>query len=193
MDLGRIQKELKEIERDTASGVSVDVMGNSLQRLRGFVKGPRDTPYEGGMFVIDIILEDQYPFVPPKMRFITKVWHPNISSANGAICLDVLKDQWSPALTLKTALLSLQSLLALPQPDDPQDAVVAKQYLSEHTKYAQQAKSWTENFANPALASTQEQKVGQLVDMGFDEANSRAALRAAGGDVQAAMERLLSE
>jgi len=61
-----------------------------------------------------------YPFVPPKMRFITKVWHPNISSANGAICLDILKDQWTPALTLKTALLSLQALLSSPAPDDPQ-------------------------------------------------------------------------
>ena len=64
--------------------------------------------------------EDQYPFVPPKMRFRSRVWHPNVSSANGAICLDILKDQWSPALTLKTALLSLQALLSSPQPDDPQ-------------------------------------------------------------------------
>ena len=87
--------------------------------------------------------EHQYPFVPPKMKFKTKVWcawhchsadavqgwaepchgrrrHPNISSATGAICLDILKDEWSPALTLKTALLSLQALLASPAPDDPQ-------------------------------------------------------------------------
>ena len=54
------------------------------------------------------------------MRFISKVYHPNVSSANGAICLDILKDQWSPALTLKTALLSLQALLSSPEPDDPQ-------------------------------------------------------------------------
>ena len=54
------------------------------------------------------------------MRFRSKVWHPNVSSANGAIRLDILKDQWSPALTLKTALLSLQALLSSPQPDDPQ-------------------------------------------------------------------------
>lgn len=49
----------------------------------------QDTPYEGGVFRVDITLDDQYPFVPPKMRFLTRVWHPNVSSQSGAICLDV--------------------------------------------------------------------------------------------------------
>lgn len=61
------------------------------------------------------------------MRVIKLCRHPNISSQSGAICLDILKDQWSPALTLKTALLSIQALLSAPEPDDPQDAVVAQQ------------------------------------------------------------------
>ncbi len=73
LDLRRIQKELKEIERDKASGVTVQLKGNSLQHLIGYVEGPKDTPYEGGLFVVDIHLEDSYPFVPPKMRFVTKV------------------------------------------------------------------------------------------------------------------------
>lgn len=62
----------------------------------------------------------RYPFEPPRMRFITKIWHPNISSQTGAICLDILKDQWSPALTIKTALLSIQALLSAAEPTDPQ-------------------------------------------------------------------------
>ncbi len=138
-----MQKELKEIDRDKASGVTIQITEGNLQKLTGFVEGPKDTAYEGGYFVVDITLgrltllenfdtdlapfyndvmiaDNQYPFVPPKMRFITKVWHPNVSSASGAICLDILKDQWSPALTLKTALLSLQALLSSPEPADPQ-------------------------------------------------------------------------
>ena len=59
---------------------------------------------------------------------IFQIWHPNISSVTGAICLDILKDQWAAAMTLRTVLLSLQALLAAPEPDDPQDAVVARQY-----------------------------------------------------------------
>lgn len=63
------------------------------------------------------------------------MWHPNVSSANGAICLDILKDQWSPALTLKTALLSLQALLSSPQPDDPQASTPAPEDLLKCPKW----------------------------------------------------------
>jgi ubiquitin-conjugating enzyme (huntingtin interacting protein 2) len=106
----------------------------------------------------------------------SQVWHPNISSASGAICLDILKDQWSPALTLKTALLSLQALLACPQPDDPQDAVVARQYTSDHKTYLSTAKYWTLTYANP------NSKDEKLAD----------ALASCGGDEAAALEKLLS-
>lgn len=188
MDLGRIQKELKEIMKDSASGVSVEVMGGNLQKLRGSVPGPKDTPYDGGLFIVDIDLDNQYPFVPPKMRFLTKVWHPNVSSQNGAICLDILKDQWSPALTIKTALLSLQALLSSPQPDDPQDAVVAKEYLTNHPKFVETAKNWTDTYASQ---SKQNEKLRQILEMGFSEAAAKAALLTSGGDAQAALESLL--
>jgi ubiquitin-conjugating enzyme (huntingtin interacting protein 2) len=190
-DLGRIQKELREIEKDTASGVTVQMKDNNLQRLTGYVPGPKDTPYEGGLFVVDIDMDNQYPFVPPKMRFVTKVWHPNVSSQNGAICLDILKDQWSPALTLKTALLSLQALLSSPEPDDPQDAVVAKQYISDRQTFRNTAKYWTDAFANPNSV-TPEDKVQRLTEMGFARGAAISALQATGNDENAALEKLLS-
>ena len=68
---------------------------------------------------MDIQIPADYPFKPPKMKFDTKIWHPNISSQTGAICLDILKNEWTPALTIRTALISLQALLCAPEPDDP--------------------------------------------------------------------------
>lgn len=123
------------------------------------------------------------------MKFKTKVWHPNISSQTGAICLDILKDQWSPALTIKTALLSLQALLSCPEPSDPQDAVVAKQYLGQRSEFDKKAREWTVKFAtNKAYA----EKVDKISLMGFDKVQVLQVLEEVDGDEDLAMERLLS-
>ena len=128
------------------------------------------------------------------MKFATKVWHPNISSASGAICLDVLKDAWSPALTLKTALLSLQSLLASPEASDPQDAVVARQYISDGAAWAATAQRWTTAHATRAAAAggAGSPAHARLCDMGFEAGVAAAALEATGGDEAAALEALLA-
>ncbi|PKU77747.1 Ubiquitin-conjugating enzyme E2 27 [Dendrobium catenatum] len=202
LDTTRVQKELVECNRDTAiSGVSIDLHdGANLTHLCGSISGPLGTPYEGGTFIIDIQLPSDYPFEPPKMQFITRVWHPNISSQNGAICLDILKDQWSPALTLKTALLSLQALLSAPAPDDPQDAVVAQQvflsnllyilqYLRDYQKFVGTARHWTETFAKN---TNKNEQVSKLVEMGFPEELARSVLEAVKGDENAALEKLCS-
>jgi ubiquitin-conjugating enzyme (huntingtin interacting protein 2) len=141
------------------------------------------------VFYVDIQLTDAYPFEPPKMRFMTKVWHPNVSSANGAICLDILKEQWSPALSIKTAMLSLQALLSSPEPSDPQDAVVARQYMDDLEEFNAQAKRWTEEYA---AAGAKDEKLERLKEMGFAENAVRAALGRAAGDEQQALELLLT-
>ncbi|XP_076891143.1 ubiquitin-conjugating enzyme E2 27-like [Bidens hawaiensis] len=192
LDFSRVQKELQECNKDVnLSGISVNPKSDNLINLTGSIPGPIGTPYEGGTFKIDIDLPDAYPFEPPRMKFATKVWHPNISSQSGAICLDILKDQWSPALTLKTALLSIQALLSAPEPDDPQDAVVAQQYLKDYQTFESTARYWTESFAKPSALGVEE-KVQKLVEMGFPEGMVRSALEAVGGDENMALEKLCS-
>ncbi|EGT47553.1 CBN-UBC-21 protein [Caenorhabditis brenneri] len=142
--------------------------------LYGLIKGPEDTPYAGGTFEIQISIPDQYPFEPPKAKFVTRIWHPNISSQTGAICLDILKDKWAASLTLRTVLLSIQAMLCAAEPSDPQDAVVAKQYLSNQAMFKTTATFWTAYFAGSKKEKEPEyvKKVGRIVEMGVREASS---------------------
>ena len=81
----------------------------------------------GGEFKLELFLPDDYPMCPPRIRFLTRIYHPNIDRL-GRICLDVLKNNWSPALQIRTILLSIQALLGAPNPEDPLNEVVAKQW-----------------------------------------------------------------
>uniref|UniRef100_A0A6T6GPZ5 E2 ubiquitin-conjugating enzyme n=1 Tax=Craspedostauros australis TaxID=1486917 RepID=A0A6T6GPZ5_9STRA len=187
---GRLAKEVDVVGKDDkTSGVkAVPYDGSNLSHLKGTINGPVGTCYEGGVFEIDIVIPKQYPFEPPKMKFLTKIWHPNISSQTGAICLDILKDQWSPALTIKTALLSLQALMCSPEPADPQDAEVAKMYTSDRKKFDSTAKFWTESYAKPM---SKEDAIGRVCEMGFDRDSARKALEKHGWDESAAVNALL--
>lgn len=189
-DINRVKKELKDCNKDEDSGISVSLEDESnLLHWKGQISGPKGTVYEGGKFAIDIKLPGEYPFVPPKMKFDTKIWHPNISSESGAICLDILKNEWSPALTVRTALISLQALLSAPEPDDPQDAVVAKMYKNDYETFKQTAAYWKDTYATGI--TSHDQKINALVEMGFEEAMCRQKLEENNWDQERAMEALL--
>ena len=148
----RLQKEIQDILKDTLSGITITSQNNTTEitdftRLKGHFNGPPDTPYEGGHFEVDIQITPEYPFKPPQMKFITKIWHPNVSSQTGAICLDTLGTQWSPVLTLKSALISLQSLLSSPEPKDPQDAEVASMLITRPEEFKHVAREWAQRYA----------------------------------------------
>jgi len=190
--IARIKKEYREVKQAADAGVGADLVRDDFSHWKGTITGPKGSPYENGVFVVDIEIPKNYPFVPPKMRFDTKVWHPNISSANGAICLDILKNEWSPALTLRTALLSLQALLSCPNADDPQDAQVAGQYKSDKKAFERTARYWAETFAAPQKNDS-EAKMKKLAEMGFAPNKCREALEKYKGDENAALEYLVSQ
>ena len=105
----RIQKELGDIKKDPPSNCSGGPINDDIYKWNATIIGPSDSPYQGGVFFLEINFPVDYPFKPPKVHFITKVYHPNISP-DGAICLDILKNAWSPALTTSAVLLSISSL-----------------------------------------------------------------------------------
>ena len=126
--------------------------------------GPGDSPFQGGVFFLSIHFPTDYPFKPPKVNFTTRIYHPNINS-NGSICLDILRDQWSPALTiskgtmtfpnaharamltLHAVLLSICSMLTDPNPDDPLVPEIAHVYKTDRSRYEGTAREWTRKYA----------------------------------------------
>ena len=108
----------QDLQKAPPTSCSAGPIENDLFKWQATIMGPSASPYEGGVFFVQIHFPPDYPFKPPKVSFQTKVYHPNVNN-QGAICLDILKEQWSPALTIAKVLLSICSLLTDPNPDDP--------------------------------------------------------------------------
>ncbi|CAN6804874.1 unnamed protein product [Brassica oleracea] len=142
----RILKELKDLHKDPPSSCSAGPVAEDMFHWQATIMGPSDSPYSGGVFLVTIHFPPDYPFKPPKVAFRTKVFHPNVNS-NGSICLDILKEQWSPALTISKVLLSICSLLTDPNPDDPLVPEIAHMYKTDRAKYESTARSWTQKYA----------------------------------------------
>ena len=143
----RIQKELIDLGKDPPSNCSAGPSDEKdLFHWTATIMGPDDSPYKDGLFFLNIHFPTDYPFKPAKVTFTTRVYHPNVNS-NGAICLDILKDQWSPALTIQKVLLSISSLLTDPNPDDPFVPEIARLYKTDRTKYDANAREWTRKYA----------------------------------------------
>jgi ubiquitin-conjugating enzyme E2 D/E len=143
----RIVKELQELRTNPPADCSAGpVKDSDLYKWQATIMGPPGTPYQGGVFTLKIQFPTDYPFKPPKLQFLTKIYHPNINHS-GAICLDILKEQWSPALTISKVLLSLCSLLNDPNPNDPLVPEIAQLYLHDRLKYEQTARAFTEKYA----------------------------------------------
>jgi len=146
MSARRIMKEINDLKKDAPDNCSAGQRGDDVYTWDAVILGPTDCPYQGGMFKLEIHFPSDYPFKPPKVIFLTKIYHPNVSTS-GAICLDILKDQWSPALTIGKVLLSICSLLTDANPKDPLMPDIAEQFISDRQAFDETARDWTRRFA----------------------------------------------
>eukprot|EP01066_Platyproteum_vivax_P009026 Platyproteum_vivax@DN3931_c0_g1_i1.p1 len=142
----RIEKETLKLQQDPPPGISAVPFQGNYRHFDVGVEGPHGTPYEMGRYRLELFLPEGYPMEPPKARFLTKIYHPNIDKL-GRICLDVLKDKWSPALQIRTVLLSIQALLSSPEPNDPLDAAVADHFKRDRRGAENVARQWNLQFA----------------------------------------------
>ncbi|XP_069591132.1 ubiquitin-conjugating enzyme E2 T [Ranitomeya imitator] len=148
----RLKRELHLLSTEPPAGISCWQVEDSTAELRAQVVGGLGSPYEGGVFSLEIAVPERYPFEPPRVQFLTPIYHPNIDTA-GRICLDILKPPptgaWRPALNLSSVLTSVQLLMSEPNPEDPLMADIAQEYKYHRAAYTATARSWTERHARP--------------------------------------------
>ncbi|XP_031549467.1 ubiquitin-conjugating enzyme E2 T-like [Actinia tenebrosa] len=156
----RMKRELKLLAEDPPHGVSCWAVGDELHHLEAKIIGANGTPYHGGVFKIDIQIPERYPFEPPKMRFVTPIYHPNIDNS-GRICLDIIKmppkGMWKPALNIGSILSSILLLMDKPNPDDPLMADIANEFRYNYSAFFDKAKQWTLTHATDGAPANQTQ------------------------------------
>ncbi|XP_008051354.2 ubiquitin-conjugating enzyme E2 N [Carlito syrichta] len=142
-------RRLRETQRllaEPVPGIKAEPDESNARYFHVVIAGPQDSPFEGGTFKLELFLPEEYPMAAPKVRFMTKIYHPNVDKL-GRICLDILKDKWSPALQIRTVLLSIQALLSAPNPDDPLANDVAEQWKTNEAQAIETARAWTRLYA----------------------------------------------
>lgn len=144
----RLKKELLEMTNNPPDGCYAGLANDSLFHWKCTILGPKDTVYESGIFSIAIKFQYNYPYSPPKVRFETRIYHCNISKSSGSICMDVLKNKWSPAWTVSKLLMGIRMLLEKCNPYDPLEYSIATLYLGNKYEHDRKAKEFTRRFAN---------------------------------------------
>ncbi|XP_063129923.1 ubiquitin-conjugating enzyme E2 N-like [Rattus norvegicus] len=142
----RIIKETQHLLAELITSLKAEPDESSACYFHVVIAGPQDSPFDAGTFKLELSLPEEYPMAAPKVRYMTKIYHPNVDKL-GKICLDILKDKWSPALQIRTVLLSIQTLLRAPNPDDPLANDVAEQWKSNEAQAIETARAWTRLYA----------------------------------------------
>ncbi|XP_034480196.1 ubiquitin-conjugating enzyme E2 4 [Drosophila innubila] len=153
----RIKRELSEITKNPPPNCSAEMHKEDLFHWKATVNGPSGSVYEGGIFKLDIRFPGAYPFRPPQIRFVTRIYHCNVDS-RGVICLDVLNERWSPVMNIAKVLLSIWVLIGECNPHDPLVMGIAEQYKCNRKEHDKIARYWTKRFAMPKPKSKQEQE-----------------------------------
>eukprot|EP01102_Stenamoeba_stenopodia_P010559 TRINITY_DN31_c0_g1_i1.p2 TRINITY_DN31_c0_g1~~TRINITY_DN31_c0_g1_i1.p2 ORF type:complete len:152 (-),score=29.76 TRINITY_DN31_c0_g1_i1:119-574(-) len=147
----RLQKELSDFSTQPQPWLkSVALQGDQLYKWKAQIIGPDKTPYEKGIFTVNLDIPQEYPFKPPKVVVTTKTYHPNIKNEHDSgnnVCFPILTDSWSPQLKILDILKGIRDLLAEPNPDHPLDLEIAEVYTKDKTAFAKTAKEWTKKYA----------------------------------------------
>ncbi|KAJ3447964.1 ubiquitin-conjugating enzyme e2 [Anaeramoeba flamelloides] len=141
-------KDFKKLQSDNLVGINAVPDENNIMEWTALMFGPEDSAWEGGIFKLKLVFHEEYPNKPPNVKFISKIFHPNVYS-DGRICLDILKSSWSPIYDVSSILTSIQSLLTDPNPRSPANIEAARLFEQNKREYYRKVKqiveeSWDE-------------------------------------------------
>ena len=142
----RLLRDLKGLERDPPFGISAAPKGNNIMLWNAVICGPKETPFEDGTFKLTIEFSEEYPFKPPEVKFVSKMFHPNIFEEDGQVDI-----HWSPAYNVSTILVSIQALLSDPNLIClPANRLAGQLFREDKREYLKRAKlcvkhSWSDN------------------------------------------------
>ncbi|PWN45547.1 putative UBC5-E2 ubiquitin-conjugating enzyme [Ceraceosorus guamensis] len=143
----RLTKELADLQATPLDGIEVIPNEANIYKWTAKVAGPAASPYAGGTFLIELEFPVEYPFKSPRLKFATRVFHPNVDE-DGNLCVGLLKSEaWKPSTKASTVLLSIQQLLAEPNPDDALVASIAELYNTDRAKFNKTAQEYTKKHA----------------------------------------------
>ncbi|KNC96388.1 uncharacterized protein SPPG_08287 [Spizellomyces punctatus DAOM BR117] len=151
MALRRIHKEMADLARAPQPNASAGPVDESdVLHWSGRLVAPDESAYKGGVFKITIEFPTDYPFKPPKVKFATKIYHPNVDD-DGSICIGLLKSEiWKPSTKLVDVLTALVDLLQNPVPEDALQPSIAQIYNSDPAKFKKTAKEWVKKYCDKA-------------------------------------------
>merc|ERR1719394_2118973 len=147
-----IGKEIQSLKIESMEGISVVLDDKDLTQVEAIIDGPADTPYYGGKFRVKLTIGKDFPQGPPKGFFVTKIFHPNVSS-KGEICVNTLKKDWKSDLGLRHVLLTIKCLLIVPNPESALNEEAGKLLLERYDDYCARAKLYTEIHAKSSHQS----------------------------------------
>ncbi|KAK2174568.1 hypothetical protein NP493_794g01024 [Ridgeia piscesae] len=144
-----LRRQLADLNKNPVEGFSAGLIDDEdIYRWEVLIIGPPDTYYEGGFFKAHLTFPQDYPQKPPKMKFMTEIWHPNIDSKSGDVCISILHDpgedkfgyerpeeRWLPIHTVETILVSVISMLADPNDESPANLDAAKEWREDKTEF----------------------------------------------------------
>jgi len=148
MSASRSQKEYANFQKKPQDWFRVELKPDNVLSWSVTIIGPDDTPYAKGKFVFEVDIPSEYPFKPPKVKAVTRIYHPNVENKDGSICLGIItSENWRPQLKMEDVFLALRELLAQPGPEHPLDAEIGELMQKDPAAFARTAAEWTAKYA----------------------------------------------